>query len=357
MDKSLAKSKRAHSQHHKKHHPNQKPKGATSSAGISGTNKAPSKEVKEKPRLPRGPAALPSNWDRYEDEDDSITEGQIDSQSSQPSDIVLPKSKGADYAYLISEAKSQKSTRISSDIFPSLDDFISDFGKEKDFFAVRGESLLSSLNNDTFYVDDKTPASYEASFLSLNLHTLSEQLAKIDLPKRLFIEDDLFPPALYSEIGQEHHNSIQDHSNLNNNEVHTHDRLKVASPATTKSHHDQTSSTSLDPPVQSTSISYPKSAARTIKGESKLKPEMAETELDMLLDSFADTSLKENVSNSKITTDAFDIDGTLDDLLNETSTTSMLDQNTVFQSHEITSIPIGSRSELLDDFDSWLDTI
>ncbi|GJU35832.1 hypothetical protein Tco_1184186 [Tanacetum coccineum] len=36
------------------------------------------------------------------------------------------------------------------------------FGQGKDaFFAVRGESLLSSVENDTFFVEDKTFASYE----------------------------------------------------------------------------------------------------------------------------------------------------------------------------------------------------
>ena len=124
--KSLAKSKRAHSQHHKKHHPSQKAKGTTSSVvGATGVDKAPGKVVKEKPRHSQGPPALPSNWDRYEDENDPIREDQKDGQSSQPSDIVVPKSKGADYAYLISEAKSQNSTRSPSEIFPSLDDFVS----------------------------------------------------------------------------------------------------------------------------------------------------------------------------------------------------------------------------------------
>lgn len=36
----------------------------------------------------------------------------------------------------------------------------------------------------------------QASFLSLNLHALAEQLAKIDLSQRLFIEADLLPPEL-----------------------------------------------------------------------------------------------------------------------------------------------------------------
>lgn len=123
--KSLAKSKRAHTLHHKKHHPNQKVKAATTSAGASSTDKAPGgKTVKEKPRASQGKPALPSNWDRYEDEDDPMAENQVDGPSTQPSDVVVPKSKGADYAYLLSEAKSQNSTR-SLEIFPSLDDFVS----------------------------------------------------------------------------------------------------------------------------------------------------------------------------------------------------------------------------------------
>lgn len=127
--KSLAKSKRAHTQHHKKHHHNQKGKATTTSTGASITLKPPGNVVKEQPRQSHGSPALPSNWDRYEDEDededDPMTKSQIHGQSSQQSDVVLPKSKGADYAYLISEAKSQNSTRFSSEIFPSFDDFVS----------------------------------------------------------------------------------------------------------------------------------------------------------------------------------------------------------------------------------------
>ncbi|KAI3736070.1 hypothetical protein L6452_15602 [Arctium lappa] len=368
--KSLAKSKRAHSQHHKKHHPNQKVKGATSSVGATGVDKAPGKVVKEKPRHPQGPAALPSNWDRYEDENDPITEDQKHGQASQPSDIVVPKSKGADYAYLISEAKSQNSTWSSSEIFSSLDDFVSDFGQGKDaFFTVRGESLLSSIQNDSFFVDDKKPASYEASFLSLNLQALSEQLAKIDLPKRLFMEDDLFPPELYSEI-EECHKSNQGHDRTKRNELQTNNDHEVTSYDTTKSHHrsvqDPTSSISVNPMVQQSPNSNPESVAKPSVEQSNFKPETAEAELDMLLDSFADTNLMEKASTSKKTTIAIDIDDTLDELLKETSTPAVLDQNGAPSSHEPGSTPVASVShpsqpvskfEPGDDFDSWLDTI
>ncbi|KAI3744905.1 hypothetical protein L1987_58002 [Smallanthus sonchifolius] len=327
--KSLAKSKRAHSLHHKKHHPNQKAKGATSSVAPTGTDKAPGKAVKEKARVV--PAALASNWDRYEDEDDPMTEDQVDGQTSQPSDVVVPKSKGADYAYLISEAKSQNSTRLSSEIFPSLNDFVSDFGQGKEsFFAVRGESLLSSIQNDSFFVEDKTPANYEASFLSLNMHALAKQLTKIDLPERLFMEADLFPPK------QQHAEKVQ--------ERQAHD------------HHEVTkSSIRMSPTVHHpTPHLNPKYVASSSANPSKLKAETAETELDMLLDSFDDVNLMEKASStltSKKHTVDFDIDGTLDDLLKETSTPSVLDQNNASQSQHVL------KSGPLDDFDSWLDTI
>ncbi|KAK4577674.1 hypothetical protein RGQ29_027976 [Quercus rubra] len=62
--------------------------------------------------------------------------------------------------------------------------------------SVRGEGILLWIGNDNFVVEDKTAATHEASFLSLNLHALAEQLAKIDLSRRLFIEANLLPPEL-----------------------------------------------------------------------------------------------------------------------------------------------------------------
>lgn len=40
----------------------------------------------------------------------------------------------------------------------------------------------------------------QASFLSLNLNNLNEQLAKVDLAERLFIEPDVLPPELVSRV-------------------------------------------------------------------------------------------------------------------------------------------------------------
>ncbi|KAK3184060.1 hypothetical protein Dsin_031346 [Dipteronia sinensis] len=107
--KSLAKSKRAHSLHHKnKSYPNQKskvPSVASDSAGS--TTKPLGKQVGEKTRQSRRIAKLPSNLDRYEDEFNSDLENPSGDSTSQATDVIVPKSKGADYHHLIAEAQSQ----------------------------------------------------------------------------------------------------------------------------------------------------------------------------------------------------------------------------------------------------------
>lgn len=120
--KALAKSKRAHSQHHsKKHHPNVTSKAP--SVGASSGKNPSGQQVREKPHQSQGSSKLPSNWDRYEEEYDSGSENPSHNNMSQAID-VMPKSKGADYGHLISEAKSQSLTDISSDGFPSFDDVL-----------------------------------------------------------------------------------------------------------------------------------------------------------------------------------------------------------------------------------------
>lgn len=101
--KALAKSKRAHSLHlNKKHNLHHTSKGSSAVSGTSaGDKKVSVKQVKEKPK-----PKLPSNWDRYEEEN-SDSETATQEGSSNTNDVVEPKSKGADYAYLLSEAKAQ----------------------------------------------------------------------------------------------------------------------------------------------------------------------------------------------------------------------------------------------------------
>lgn len=196
--KSLAKSKRAHSQHHsKKFHSNQKhkpPSIATNEAGA--TKKQLGNHAKDGNFLSKDAPKLPTNWDRYGEE---ISVEETSGEATAPiSDIILPKSKGADYRHLIAEARSQMLSSSYMDVFPSLDDVLprelSSGGSA--MLAARGEGIFSWIDDDSFIVDEKTTANPEASFLSLNLQTLAEQLQKLDVSTRLFIEEEVLPSEL-----------------------------------------------------------------------------------------------------------------------------------------------------------------
>lgn len=100
------------------------------------------------------------------------------------------KSKGADYSYLLSQFQEQ--TRFDAHL-PE------DTAGISSMLYVRGRNLLSWADDDHFIVsDDNMTSNYEASFLSVDLHGLASQLAKLDLSKRLFIEDDKLPTELRS---------------------------------------------------------------------------------------------------------------------------------------------------------------
>ncbi|CAK9167680.1 unnamed protein product [Ilex paraguariensis] len=159
--KALAKSKRAHSQHHsKKHNPYQAFKAP--SAGTIGAASPSGKQVRVKSDRSQGSSLLPSNWDRYEEEfNDSGSENLSQDNLSKATDVVLPKSKGADYTYLISEAKAQSQTQ-SLDGFASFDDSISDFYQGVgSLLSIKGQSLLSWNADDNFIGEDKATSSRE----------------------------------------------------------------------------------------------------------------------------------------------------------------------------------------------------
>ncbi|KAK2969377.1 hypothetical protein RJ640_028766 [Escallonia rubra] len=420
--KALAKSKRAHSQHHsKKHHPNPTSKPPpVGSAGATATKKpAAGKQIKEKPRLP-------SNWDRYEEEYDLGTEIPVEGSStaSQHSDVVVPKSKGADYGYLISEAKSQMGS--SSDVFPAFDDVFTDFNQGLgSLLSVRGKSTLSWTEGGNFVVENKATASNKVPFLSLNLHALAEQLSKVDLVQRLFIEADLLPPEPYTGELQASwkQGSCQDQATCENIDAKKEadelassclfDRNRQAIPPFEVTSSDNTITSSLPVPdignENSKSMNHdedelwevgragkmlePAAELDTGVANHRFEAAAAEAELDMLLDSFnetnflgisgvtsyvsqgqASTSMLGGISSDQLLTQdpgsskpalAAALDDTIDDLLNETS--SPVNQNGASQFHEVKAAPVNalpspspppiSRSKLLDDFDSWLDTI
>ncbi|GMH11081.1 hypothetical protein Nepgr_012922 [Nepenthes gracilis] len=202
----MAKSKRSHSQHHQPKNPRQQSKTLSTPSSSSSSPSDPKivkKEARERKRVTQ--SSLPSNWHRYDDSaEDEGGEGFLDLESEGPSrptaksDVVKPKSKGADFGYLISEAKSELN---SKSISPSFDDVLPDFCQGLGpLLGVRAEKIVSWTGTDNFLEDEETTYQ-EAPFLSLDLHILAEQLAKIDLAKRLFIESDLLPPDLESEKG------------------------------------------------------------------------------------------------------------------------------------------------------------
>ena len=124
--KALAKSKRAHSQHHsRKPHPCQKPKPAAAGANdCANAKKQTGKQSREETHQAQLVSALPSKWDRYEEEFDSGSEDPSGDSASQAPDIIVPKSKGADFHHLIAEAQSQLHSIPFSDSLPSLDDVL-----------------------------------------------------------------------------------------------------------------------------------------------------------------------------------------------------------------------------------------
>ncbi|XP_030931704.1 uncharacterized protein LOC115957565 [Quercus lobata] len=428
--KSLAKSKRAHTQSHSKKphgsHANQKSKAPSVGTNDAGRAKKPlGKQVPEKPHRSQGASRLPTNWDRYEEEFDSGSEDpSVSNSTSQPSDVILPKSKGADYCHLIAEAQSQSQSNLYMDSFPSLDDVMpGEFNQGLGpMLSVRGEGILSWIGNDNFVVEDKTAATHEASFLSLNLHALAEQLAKIDLSQRLFIEANLLPPELCTE-------GIETSRCQESNQMQTcysqasttisekfSEKLKIedrssedtssgssgSSTNQTLSSRESISVKYIDVDLREVGKSTQNEASQStaeLSVKSVLDPQKklstfeaadAEEELDMLLDSFGETKKAFNSSDfrsnnpfpvsqkevyvapslskigpdsSKTSSGIANLDDTLDDLLEETS--NVMNQTGLSQSLEEKAVhPVqsssshsGTKSKVLDEFDSWLDTI
>lgn len=422
--KSLAKSKRAHSLHHsKKHQQHHSSKGASSvPSAPTGDKKQSGKQVKEKPVQGHGSRGLPSNWDRYVEEGEEEygfgSENMVpqDSVSMAATDVVAPKSKGADYAYLISEAKAQ--SLYSSQSVPLFDDVLDDFYQGLGpLLSVKGQSIASWIGDDNFGSEDKGPPPDEASFLSLNLHTLAEQLAKATLSERLFIEPDLLPPELCTEELQKlsENEQAKDKAGVAEEVFDSlaHGNQFVRSPSNTAGTSTSSSTSTRDEILQAKGIGQtdlPRYTPEINVNTAAKKPAQfevanAEAELDMLLGSFAETkflepnrvteeswdnsfltqndvsssfsergSLSQKVPSRSDVTDPdpglggsvardMKLDDIVDDLLRETSILtnknegSLADETrSAFRNTPSSSNPV-TKSKLTDDFDSWFDTI
>ena len=89
-------------------------------ASTSSSSTASKKDIRDRKRAIQQPPSLPSNWDRYEDEQEQIESEETpirinagSNESGQPAmskkvgdeDVIKPKSKGADFRDLITQAQ------------------------------------------------------------------------------------------------------------------------------------------------------------------------------------------------------------------------------------------------------------
>ncbi|KAG2262039.1 hypothetical protein Bca52824_069118 [Brassica carinata] len=352
--KAMAKSKRAHTQHHSKkpHKP-----------------KAPEKLQGNQTKTPVQ-SRLPSNWDRYDDELIPGSENASGDLSNQPADdAIVPKSKGADYLHLISEARAESQSKIDIDS-DSLDDLLHDeFSRVVgSMMSARGEGILSWMEDDNFIVVEED-GSAEPGFLSLDLNALEKMLEKVDVHERLYIDADLLPPELrtaQSKVsrGKEPHavttrlnEPVQQESSAmiaqgesSVLEVESMDQVKDIPILREKS---SAVEADLDLLLSSFSEERNPVASASNQKASVQRSSAFETELDSLLNSHGGSeepfNKPANPSDQKLNTSGFG--DVLDDLLESTSLSAKPQGNQTSSSSTV------GKSKVLDEFDSWLDTI
>ncbi|KAJ1688440.1 hypothetical protein LUZ63_019830 [Rhynchospora breviuscula] len=358
--KGTAKSKRGHSLHGRRTHPT-----PTAAAAAAAKKKASSKGG-EAPRARQRPE-LPSNWDRYDEDEEE--EGRGEAESTETETEILAKSKGADYRYLIQQARShpQSNPVPASASLPHHFAAFHFLQGSSSMLSARGEMLLSLCDDDNFIVDDYGASSnYQVSFLSMDLNALAGQLSKLKMSQRLFLEDhDLFLEETL--VPEPKENSQQPGRSASIDDCGNAERENVSS-----SH-----------------ISVEKIQSLTSTSGS-----LIETELDVLINSFEETKISrgsENSANASI--DLLDkqgissLDDALDDLLAETplsfndqisgSVSSKKDKSEVLDEsvddllgqaarnlkkenrvESSVDVLLGSLPvKPVDDFDSWFDSL
>ncbi|KAJ6829462.1 uncharacterized protein M6B38_357695 [Iris pallida] len=188
--KATAKSKRSHTQHGRKNHP---PPAAQKN------KKQPAPQTRPHP-------PLPSNWNRYGDATGGSAESEGAERNPDATAVgegegdLAPRSKGADFGYLVEQARSNPQDFKYSSTSSSFDDLSVDFVQGvSSILSVRGKNLLSWCEDDNFIVDDDPTSNYEVPILSMDLHALTSQLSKLKLSQRLFIEPELLPEELCTD--------------------------------------------------------------------------------------------------------------------------------------------------------------
>ncbi|XP_010445873.2 PREDICTED: uncharacterized protein LOC104728610 [Camelina sativa] len=250
--------------------------------------------------------------------------------------------------------------------------------------SARREGILSWMEDDNFVVEEDGSASYqEPGFLSLNLNALAETLEKVDLHERLYIEPDLLPlPELctsQSKASCDEEDTEAVLTRLNKPaQQESSGKVKVAAQGVSSvleaESQDQVKDIPIlaDESVKSSAIeddldfllnnvsephTQPKPVVNDASSTSNQNPSVQkssafETELDSLLNFHSSAepyNNPANLSGQKLHTTGFD--DVLDDLLESTSSSIKPQQN------QTSSSPSVGKSKVLDEFDSWLDTI
>ncbi|XP_042430091.1 uncharacterized protein LOC122016758 [Zingiber officinale] len=339
--KASAKSKRSHTQHGRASHPSpsaiaqrkkqSKEKKLEQSAGGGGGDG----ELKRTRR-----PSLPSNWDRYDDEDEVV-----ESVGNPSATEVAPKSKGADFGYLLEQARSQQQERdklagrglplpSSSEEFPLVL-----WQGMSSILSVRGEGRLSLYDDDYFIIDDSEDSSIssEVPFLSIDLHAIDAQLSKLKLSDRLFLEADLFPEEqcvgeliekkmseqLENLVAREFKKDFAQSASADVDKTALFDNYQpqISAGNATELHSSKAWTSKETRTHNSDSSMFAASNPAEIT-TSKFEVAAAEADLDMLLDSLSKTKLS-NVSvdepGSSRNATTSPIDDTMDSLLATTS--------------------------------------
>ncbi|CAM0953887.1 unnamed protein product [Alopecurus aequalis] len=187
--KAAARSKRSHTVHGRRTHQtpaaaaaHKQKRAAAAGAGGGGSSSS----------APRSIRNLPSNWDRYEDEPEEDAPAEWTGE-------VAPRSKGADFGFLLEQARAQPREERGLDAASRLasQDSSFDFMQASTcMFEAKGEGIMSWFEDDNFILDDDLAPDFEVPFLFMDLDALATQLSKIKLSQRLFVEKDLFPEDL-----------------------------------------------------------------------------------------------------------------------------------------------------------------
>ncbi|TVU20299.1 hypothetical protein EJB05_36503, partial [Eragrostis curvula] len=377
--KAAAKSKRSHTVHGRRAH--QTP------AAAAAHKQKHAAAASSGPRRPN----LPSNWDRYD------AEGEADdpAAAAEWTGEVAPRSKGADFGFLLEQARAQprEARDISAPWLPSQDSPFDFMQASTSMLEAKGEEILSWCDDDKFILEDDLAPDFEVPFLSMDLPALAKQLSKLKLSQRLFIEEGLLPEDL-ADASEENEVLIECgaafKTDAKSNPVRH--NLKNSQPQEDVTHHEHARRTYSDNQTETEDESQcleqkastsPKISAQLVQSDGeedkrykritdtvpgtihreglKFEVASAEEELDMLLNSFSGTHLsvsnldepfghnsamqgmKISESDEKVTSTVSSkplalspVDDDLGDLLSETSLSF---QNEGFATSNITSQP------------------